>query len=71
MADMQCSAPVNNSPDSRRAENFWWHVWGSNRKKLPPRTLAKLLNDIREAPTVVPLLSKPSLPQGVEVCKIK
>ncbi|KAL8387101.1 hypothetical protein RB595_010156 [Gaeumannomyces hyphopodioides] len=63
----KCSLCQHNfqDPDSRRAENFWWHVWGSNRKNLPPRTLAKVLNEIRDGPTVVPP-PKPSLLQGAK-----
>ncbi|EJT70759.1 hypothetical protein GGTG_11782 [Gaeumannomyces tritici R3-111a-1] len=64
----KCSLCQHNfqDPDSRRAENFWWHVWGSNRRKLPPRTLARVLNEIRDSPTVVPPPKLTGLLQGAE-----
>ncbi|KAM3518829.1 hypothetical protein MY4038_009980, partial [Beauveria bassiana] len=42
-------------PTARRLENFWWHVWGSDRSKLSGRVLARIFQDISLGPTVVPL----------------
>ncbi|EGX95098.1 hypothetical protein CCM_03370 [Cordyceps militaris CM01] len=42
-------------PTARRLENFWWHVWGSDRSKLSGRVLARIFHDISLGPTIVPL----------------
>ncbi|KAL2885743.1 hypothetical protein HOO65_070205 [Ceratocystis lukuohia] len=42
-------------PTARRLENFWWHVWGSDRRYLSGRVLAKLYKDISTGPTAVPI----------------
>jgi hypothetical protein len=47
-------------PTARRLENFWWHVWGSNRRNLKGRTLAKIYHEISHGPTVVELRGPPN-----------
>ncbi|PSR93874.1 hypothetical protein BD289DRAFT_495446 [Coniella lustricola] len=42
-------------PTAYRLENFWWHVWGSDRRHLSGKTLARLWQDIASGPTAVPL----------------
>ncbi|KAH6894185.1 hypothetical protein B0T10DRAFT_241579 [Thelonectria olida] len=51
-------------PTACRLENFWWHVWGSNRKSLKGSTLAKLYEDISIGSTVVPLKGPPNRWEG-------
>ncbi|CEJ82836.1 hypothetical protein VHEMI02882 [[Torrubiella] hemipterigena] len=42
-------------PTARRLENFWWHVWGSDRSRLSGRAIAKMFEHIASGPTFVPL----------------
>lgn len=42
-------------PKARRLENFWWHVWGSNKRSLSGPRLARLFEDFSNSPTFVPL----------------
>ncbi|KAL5606359.1 hypothetical protein BROUX41_002776 [Berkeleyomyces rouxiae] len=42
-------------PTAHRLENFWWHVWGSDRRYLSGRVLAQLYEDISTGPTAVPI----------------
>ncbi|KAF1735562.1 hypothetical protein CRV24_004489 [Beauveria bassiana] len=51
-------------PTARRLENFWWHVWGSDRSKLSGRVLARIFQDISLGPTVVPLKGSPNRWEG-------
>ncbi|KAJ3498869.1 hypothetical protein NLG97_g787 [Lecanicillium saksenae] len=51
-------------PTARRLENFWWHVWGSDRSKLSGRVLARIFEDISLGPTVVPLRGPPNRWEG-------
>ncbi|KAM3501183.1 hypothetical protein MY10362_005757 [Beauveria mimosiformis] len=51
-------------PTARRLENFWWHVWGSDRSKLSGRVLARIFQDISLGPTVVPLKGPPNRWEG-------
>ncbi|KAK4162463.1 hypothetical protein QBC43DRAFT_215181 [Cladorrhinum sp. PSN259] len=50
-------------PTAARLENFWWHVWGSDRRYLPGPVLARLFKELALGPTFVPLArySKPPL----------
>ncbi|KAF7546339.1 hypothetical protein G7Z17_g8516 [Cylindrodendrum hubeiense] len=54
-------------PTACRLENFWWHVWGSNRRFLKGSTLAKLYEDISLGPTFVPLKGPPNRWEGPDV----
>ncbi|POR35824.1 Uncharacterized protein TPAR_03976 [Tolypocladium paradoxum] len=54
-------------PTARRLENFWWQVWGSDRRFLSGRTLARLYEDISVGPTVVPLQGPPDRWEGPDV----
>ncbi|KAK2592266.1 hypothetical protein QQS21_010019 [Conoideocrella luteorostrata] len=54
-------------PTARRLENFWWQVWGSDRKYLSGRALAKLYEDISVGPTIVPLHGPPNRWEGPDV----
>ncbi|PNY29189.1 Uncharacterized protein TCAP_00896 [Tolypocladium capitatum] len=54
-------------PTARRLENFWWQVWGSDRRFLSGRTLARLYEDISLGPTVVPLQGPPNRWEGPDV----
>ncbi|PHH70149.1 hypothetical protein CDD83_5506 [Cordyceps sp. RAO-2017] len=51
-------------PTARRLENFWWHVWGSDRRFLSGRALARLYEDISIGPTIVPLQGPPNRWEG-------
>ncbi|KAK3388945.1 hypothetical protein B0T20DRAFT_89602 [Sordaria brevicollis] len=50
------SKKIGGEPTHVRLENFWWHVWGSNRRNLSGPTLARLFQDISTGPTAVPLV---------------
>lgn len=47
-------------PTACRLENFWWHVWGSDRRSLSGKTLAHLWEQIASGPTFVPLMGPPN-----------
>ncbi|KAG8168043.1 hypothetical protein KVR01_003732 [Diaporthe batatas] len=47
-------------PTACRLENFWWHVWGSNRRNLSGKTLARIWEQIASGPTFVPLRGPPN-----------
>jgi hypothetical protein len=47
-------------PTACRLESFWWHVWGSNRRNLSGKTLARLWEQIASGPTFVPLRGPPN-----------
>ncbi|KAF3768678.1 hypothetical protein M406DRAFT_327098 [Cryphonectria parasitica EP155] len=49
-------------PTACRLENFWWHVWGSDRRHLSGKTLARLWEQIASGPTAVPLRGPPVPP---------
>ncbi|TWU74406.1 hypothetical protein ED733_003129 [Metarhizium rileyi] len=51
-------------PTARRLENFWWQVWGSDRRYLSGRALAKIYEDISLGPTIVPLHGPPNRWEG-------
>ncbi|UNI24131.1 hypothetical protein JDV02_009904 [Purpureocillium takamizusanense] len=51
-------------PTARRLENFWWQVWGSDRRHLSGRTLARLYEDISVGPTIAPLQGPPNRWEG-------
>lgn len=54
-------------PTARRLENFWWHVWGSDRRALSGRALAKIFEDISVGPTFVPLRGPANRWEGSDV----
>ncbi|RYP80560.1 hypothetical protein DL770_006162 [Monosporascus sp. CRB-9-2] len=47
-------------PTANRLENFWWHVWGSDRRHLPGPVLARLFEEISNGPTFVKLRGPPN-----------
>ncbi|KAI3392104.1 hypothetical protein diail_6175 [Diaporthe ilicicola] len=47
-------------PTACRLENFWWHVWGSDRRTLSGKTLAGIWEHIASGPTSVPLRGPPN-----------
>lgn len=47
-------------PTACRLENFWWHVWGSDRRNLSGKTLARIWEQIASGPTFVPLRGPPN-----------
>ncbi|KAG8415598.1 hypothetical protein J3458_009431 [Metarhizium acridum] len=51
-------------PTARRLENFWWQVWGSDRRYLTGRALAKIYEDISLGPAIVPLHGPPNRWEG-------
>ncbi|KAK3943147.1 hypothetical protein QBC46DRAFT_48673 [Diplogelasinospora grovesii] len=51
-------------PTAYRLENFWWHVWGSDRQHLSGATLAKLYEEFSTGPTFVPLKGPPNRCEG-------
>jgi hypothetical protein len=54
-------------PTARRLENFWWHVWGSDRSQLSGRVLARLYEDISLGLTFVPLKGPSNRWEGPDV----
>ncbi|GAB0145535.1 hypothetical protein EsHS_00005963 [Epichloe bromicola] len=54
-------------PTARRLENFWWQVWGSDRRYLSGRALARIYEDISVGPTFVPLHGPPNRWEGPNV----
>ncbi|KAF4978354.1 hypothetical protein FZEAL_5252 [Fusarium zealandicum] len=54
-------------PTACRLENFWWHVWGSDRKFLKGKALAKLYEEISVGPTFVPLKGPPNRWEGPDI----
>lgn len=54
-------------PTACRLEHFWWHVWGSNRRELSGKTLARMWEDIASGPTFVPLRGPPNRWEGPPV----
>ncbi|KAM0561165.1 hypothetical protein ACHAPJ_003669 [Fusarium lateritium] len=54
-------------PTACRLENFWWQVWGSDRRFLKGRTLAKLYEEISVGPTCVPLKGPPNRWEGPDL----
>lgn len=54
-------------PTARRLENFWWQVWGSDRRYLSGQALARLYEDISVGPTAVPLHGPPNRWEGPDV----
>ncbi|KAL1895042.1 hypothetical protein Sste5346_005462 [Sporothrix stenoceras] len=51
-------------PTANRLENFWWHVWGSKRRGLSGKTVARLYESISTGPTFVPLRTPASRYDG-------
>lgn len=56
-------------PTARRLENFWWQVWGSDRRHLSGRALARLYEDISLGPTIAPLHGPPNRWEGPNVSR--
>ncbi|CAM1501715.1 Fc.00g036990.m01.CDS01 [Cosmosporella sp. VM-42] len=54
-------------PTACRLENFWWHVWGSDRRFLKGSTLAKLYEEISTGSTAVPLKGPPNRWEGPDI----
>ncbi|QUC20060.1 uncharacterized protein UV8b_04301 [Ustilaginoidea virens] len=54
-------------PTARRLENFWWQVWGSDRKYLSGAALARIYEDISVGPTILPLQGPPNRWEGPHV----
>ncbi|KZZ93232.1 hypothetical protein AAL_05617 [Moelleriella libera RCEF 2490] len=54
-------------PTARRLENFWWQVWGSDRRHLSGQALARLFEDISVGPTIVPLHGPANRWEGSDV----
>ncbi|KAG4283935.1 hypothetical protein FPRO06_08314 [Fusarium proliferatum] len=54
-------------PTACRLENFWWHVWGSDRRFLKGSALAKLYEEISVGPTFVPLKGPPNRWEGHDI----
>ncbi|KAH7265072.1 uncharacterized protein BKA55DRAFT_590463 [Fusarium redolens] len=54
-------------PTACRLENFWWHVWGSDRRFLKGSALAKLYEEISVGPTFVPLRGPPNRWEGPDI----
>lgn len=56
-------------PTACRLENFWWHVWGSDKRNLSGKTLATLWKEIASGPTFVPLMAPTGRHNGPPVGK--
>lgn len=54
-------------PTAYRLENFWWHVWGSDRRHLSGPALAKLFEEFSKGETFVPLRSVKNRYEGPSV----
>jgi hypothetical protein len=54
-------------PTAYRLENFWWHVWGSDRRYLSGPELARLFEEFTLGPTFVPLRSPANRYEGPPV----
>ncbi|KAK3330897.1 hypothetical protein B0H66DRAFT_79112 [Apodospora peruviana] len=54
-------------PTAYRLENFWWHVWGSDRRNLSGPALAKLFEEFSKGQTFVPLRSTANRYEGPSV----
>ncbi|RDA84900.1 hypothetical protein CP532_0445 [Ophiocordyceps camponoti-leonardi (nom. inval.)] len=57
-------------PTACRLENFWWHVWGSDRRLLSGRTLARLYEHISDGPTIAPLQGPPNRWEGPDAPQV-
>ncbi|KAK4130167.1 hypothetical protein BT67DRAFT_452677 [Trichocladium antarcticum] len=44
-------------PSAYRLENFWWHVWGSDKRNLSGPALARLFEELSNGPTYALLWS--------------
>ncbi|KAG5921252.1 hypothetical protein E4U42_005921 [Claviceps africana] len=51
-------------PTARRLENFWWQVWGSDRRFLSGRELARIYENISVGHSFVPLRGPPNRWEG-------
>ncbi|KAH8816884.1 hypothetical protein F5884DRAFT_238253 [Xylogone sp. PMI_703] len=47
-------------PTAERLENYWWRIWGSEKKTLQAATVAKLFAHISNGETIVPLRGPPN-----------
>ncbi|KAM3083886.1 hypothetical protein ACMFMG_002006 [Clarireedia jacksonii] len=47
-------------PTAERLENYWWRIWGSQRRELNGATVARLFVDISDGETFVPLRGPPN-----------
>ncbi|KAG6144783.1 hypothetical protein E4U34_000639 [Claviceps purpurea] len=54
-------------PTARRLENFWWQVWGSDRKFLSGRVLANMYENISVGRAFVPLHGPANRWEGPDV----
>ncbi|KAG5945897.1 hypothetical protein E4U53_006666 [Claviceps sorghi] len=54
-------------PTARRLENFWWQVWGSDRRFLSGRELARIYENISVGHSFVPLRGPPNRWEGPDV----
>ncbi|KAM7192368.1 hypothetical protein V8F33_008381 [Rhypophila sp. PSN 637] len=54
-------------PTAYRLENFWWHVWGSDRRNLSGPALAKLFEEFSNGETFVPLRSVKNRYEGPSI----
>ncbi|RDA89672.1 hypothetical protein CP533_2947 [Ophiocordyceps camponoti-saundersi (nom. inval.)] len=57
-------------PTACRLENFWWHVWGSDRRLLSGCTLARLYEHISDGPTIAPLQGPPNRWEGPDAPRV-
>ncbi|KAK4453497.1 hypothetical protein QBC34DRAFT_208555 [Podospora aff. communis PSN243] len=58
-------------PTAYRLENFWWHVWGSDRRYLSGPELARLFEEFTVGPTFVPLRSPANRYEGPPTPRLK
>ncbi|PQE18062.1 DUF1752 domain protein [Rutstroemia sp. NJR-2017a BVV2] len=47
-------------PTAERLENYWWRIWGSQRRELNGATVARLFVHISDGETFVPLRGPPN-----------
>ncbi|CZR63837.1 uncharacterized protein PAC_13734 [Phialocephala subalpina] len=51
-------------PTAERLENLWWRIWGSRKKSLKGKTVARLFAQISDGETFVPLRGPPNRHEG-------
>ncbi|KAG5979252.1 hypothetical protein E4U55_005380 [Claviceps digitariae] len=54
-------------PTARRLENFWWQVWGSDRRYLSGQALARIYENISVGHAFVPLYGPPNRWEGPDI----
>lgn len=51
-------------PTAERLENYWWRIWGSDKRELKGQTVARLFAEISDGHAFVPLRGPPNRDEG-------